>query len=106
MYRRYYDGYNTYPNNQPPKPKAENGEVVVPQTVESSGQDIQADDCVAAAAVHTAGRNGTGLSDIFGRLEPDDILLIGVIVLLLLDSANDTLLIAVLAVVLIAGWLD
>lgn len=116
MYRRYYDGYNHYEQD---KREADQGEVVVPRTKEEpqaeageiarqdadraeANGDLQftiEDGNPAAAACRRRG-------GVFDRFEIDDLILLGVIVLVLQDSVDDTLLLVVLGFIFLVGFLD
>ncbi len=116
MYRRYYDGYNRYEQD---KQEAGQGEVVVPHTKEEpqpqageiAGQDTgrpEADGDLQFTiedgnpAVAACRRRG----GLFDRFEIDDLILLGVIVLVLQDSVDDTLLLVVLGFIFLVGFLD
>lgn len=123
MYKRYYDGYNTYSRNSAPY----SGEVVIPkdseeesvQTAEIAEEPATApedkneiqftvqDGNAAVASLPRGGSNPlNGLSRIFDDISIDDIILFGVILLVLKDSADDPLLIMILAVIFISGLID
>lgn len=123
MYKRYYDGYNTYSRTA----SANNGQVVIP--TDSEEENIQIAEIkeeaspipeteteiqfsvdkgdVSVAALPRGGSNPLGgLSRIFDDIAIDDIILFGVILLVLKDSADDPLLIIILAVIFISGLMD
>ncbi len=132
MYKRYYDGYNTYPRNN----ALYSGEVVIPREIEdeesakiqevpditevqsdpeeqgtsvaeSDAQLTVQDGEAAVAAIPRGGLPSMGgLSRILDDISIDDIILFGVILLVLKDSADDPLLIIILTVIFLAGLMD
>lgn len=127
MYRRYYDGYNNYEQD---RRAAEQGEVVVPRAADAAVTEAAAETSAGVQDAAEAGlqqsaarqvadgdlqftiengqaagcrRRGGGL---FDRLELDDLILIGVIILVLQDSVDDTLLLVVLGFLFLVGFLD
>lgn len=120
MYKRYYDGYNSYPRNTTsyngevviPKENTEESAIaeVVPETPDPAEENIEftvhdSDTAVAAMPKSDIASFG-GLSRLFNNIDIDDIILFGVILLVLKDSADDPLLIIILTVVFLAGILD
>lgn len=129
MYRRYYNRYekivpkfaqtntdkiqpstnsaehNTYRENQKYKVQSyDDPEIIVP---EKSGPEA----ALASAPprpyppVAPIGTDGlAGIKRIFGKLDIDDIIILGLIILLLLEDCDDYLLIGVLAYLFISGW--
>ncbi len=120
MYKRYYDGYNSYPRNT----TSYNGEVVIPKestedsaiaevtpeaptpTEENIEFTVHDSDTAVAAIPKSNISSFGGLSKIFNDIDIDDIILFGVILLVLKDSADDPLLIIILTVIFLAGLLD
>lgn len=118
MYKRYYDGYGPIYL----KPNQQRGEVVIPKDSEADNgidlskteEQIQKKDTGPEISggetlVASAGRSFSSLGSIGGfldNIEIDDIILFGVILLVLKDSADDPLLIIILTVVFLAGILD
>lgn len=82
MYKRYYDGYE---RSVPPK---NNGEVVVPQSLNADNKDLNAEITATPAdsvAVSVAGNNSL-LSSI--PFELDDLILIGILLFLIFDKSD------------------
>ncbi|MBQ6999316.1 MAG: hypothetical protein IJN62_05985 [Clostridia bacterium] len=120
MYKRYYDGYNSYQRSN----TSYSGEVVIPkesveetslaetiaETASAPEDNIEFtvhDSGTAVAAIpKTSVSSIGGLSKLFNDIDIDDIILFGVILLVLKDSADDPLLIIILTVVFLAGLLD
>lgn len=118
MYRRYYDGYNSYEQD---KRADGQGEVVVPQAEEAAAEvSAGVQDAAEIARQEEPGRaadlqftieNGNSAAScrrrgLFDRFELDDLILIGVLILVLQDSADDTLLLVVLGFIFLTGFLD
>lgn len=132
MYKRYYDGYNTYPRSN----TIYSGEVVIPREIEdeesakiqeapdiaevqsepeeqstsAADSDVQLTVKDGEAAVAAMPRGGFpsmgGLNRILDDISIDDIILFGVILLVLKDSADDPLLIIILTVIFLSGLMD
>lgn len=121
MYRRYYDGYNNYEQD---RQDAGQGEVVVPRSADEAAVEASAN---VQDATEIAGQEGTNRSDLeftiengeaavascrrrggglFDRFELDDLILIGVLILVLQDSVDDTLLLVILGFIFLVGFLD
>lgn len=126
MYRRYYDGYNNYEQD---RRDAGQGEVVVPRSADEAAVEASAN---VQDAAEIAGQEGTNRSDLeftiengeiengeaavascrrrggglFDRFELDDLILIGVLILVLQDSVDDTLLLVILGFIFLVGFLD
>ena len=82
MYKRYYDGYE---RSAAPK---NNGEVVVPQSLNADNKDLNAEITATPAdsvAVSVAGNNSL-LSSI--PFELDDLILIGILLFLIFDKSD------------------
>lgn len=126
MYKRYYDGYNTYPRSTADY----SGEVIIPQDSEDSTKTAEAEEILSSPEVsHTSDapeieftvqdgdtavasfNRGKSVSSgnlirIFDDISIDDIILFGVILLVLKDSGDDPLLLIILAVIFISGLID
>ncbi len=120
MYKRYYDGYSSYPRNN----TSYNGEVVIPKenveeipppdaVTESTSIEeeniefaVHDSDTAVAAMHHSASSQFGSLNKFLKDIDIDDIILFGIILLVLKDSADDPLLIIILTVVFLAGILD
>lgn len=104
MYKRYYDGYGSYPQRT-----AYNGEVVIPEeTVEETKTD-ETPVCDTSEAVPVAQISSNplgGISRMLDGIAIDDIILLGVILLVLKDSADDPMLVIILAVIFLSGLKD
>ena len=82
MYKRYYDGYERA------VPQKNNGEVVVPQSLDSDTADITPEITSASdnkGAVSVAGNNSL-LSSL--PFELDDLILIGILLFLIFDKSD------------------
>ncbi len=87
MYRRYYDGYDYEPEEA----------VAVPYEVkEVCDEPEQISAKVASADIKTP----------FGNLGIDDILLIGVLILLLHEGCDDTPMLLIIGFLLLAGFVS
>lgn len=118
MYKRYYDGYGSFERQR----AISGGEVVIPKDCtcekENDVESVCTDKCEENLHCQPAPANcnpsmqKNGISSILapdgflGNLSIDDIILFGVILLVLKDSADDPLLIIILSVVFISGFLD
>ena len=120
MYRRYYDGYNNYEQD---RREAGQGEVVVPRAAEETAAEAatvqetaeiarQEDDrqsdlqfTIENGEAAVAGRRNRG-GGLFDRFELDDLILIGVLILMLQDAVDDTLLLVVLGFIFLVGFMD
>lgn len=96
MYKRYYDGYGVSPQKN-----AYCGEIVVPE------EDCKPDtnDCCECETEPETCESG-GLSRVFDKFGIDDIILIGILLMVMKDSADDTMLIIILAVIFLSGIKD
>ena len=119
MYKRYYDGYGSFQRQRP----VSGGEVIIPEDCICEKENNCEDHChnnkcdedthrPPTPASCTPPSQKNGLSSILapdgflGNLSIDDIILFGVLLLVLKDSADDPLLIIILSVVFISGFLD
>ena len=116
MYKRYYDGYG--PIYQ--RSNQQSGEVVIPKDSDTKNVDLSESATPSEEGADTKVSGGetivassSKLPSSFGsignfldNIEIDDIILFGVILLVLKDSADDPLLIIILTVVFLAGILD
>lgn len=101
MYKRYYDGYGTMDRST----VQDGGEVIIPKAnvdYEESQEEItqNGDTQVASVLPRSAGKN------LLGNIAIDDIILIGVILLVIKDAPEDSFLIIILAVIFLLGFTD
>lgn len=96
MYKRYYDGYGVSPRKN-----AYCGEIVVPEA-DCAPEKKDCCECETEPASCEPG----GLSRVFDNFGIDDIILIGVLLMVMKDSADDTMIIIILAVIFLSGLKD
>ncbi len=120
MYKRYYDGYGAYKENTSPYsgevviPKESEEEIAIAESIDTASRNAENEiqftvhdgDSAVAALPGSRSNPLNGLSKIFDDIALDDIILLGVILLVLKDSADDPLLIIILAVIFISGLLE
>lgn len=109
MYKRYYDGYGMNPIHE------NKGEVIIPkESTDENEADVicqnsdpesftdtqNSNDASASIARHLPRSNG---KNFLSGIELDDIILIGVIILVLKDNPDDPMLILILAAIFLLG---
>ncbi len=102
MYKRYYDGYKQMPYNTPSSDLGtDNDELVTIDDAKIIETTERSDASEAILNSHTHGRCSESF---LGNLQLDDIILIGLVILLLADSENlDTTLLIIIAVIFFSG---
>ena len=120
MYKRYYDGYGTTPRSDLPQ----KGEVIIPRSIKdippepevykekeaeadfTENSDLSSTGEVAVADAPDFNLSAINTRGIFDNIGIDDIILIGVIVIMLKEKVDDTLLLVILAAIFIFGFID
>lgn len=120
MYKRYYDGYGTYDSRK----STDAGEVIIPrqsdqETILNTAADEKnvfdkayeekpdTESCQVSAPSSVAGiLPFSGSKKLSNSFALDDLILIGVILLVLKDTPDDTLLIVILAAIFLLGLFD
>lgn len=104
MYKRYYDGYSTNYNLH--NPESSSSDIVSKST---AGDDIievadTANDLTSADIVSTDSAISGYSKFNIGGLQTDDLILLGLLILLLFDSDNvDTTLLIIIGIIFITG---
>lgn len=99
MNRRYYDGYNTYHKDFPKS----TGEVIIPESTENN-QEVEP----TANESHNAGSIASfnllpDLGGLFPNFALDDVILLGILIVLLHDGTDDNILLIVIGFLFLAG---
>ncbi len=100
MNRRYYDGYNTYHRDFPKS----TGEVIIPESTEA---ESVTENEVQNSETNTASISGFNFLPDLGGLFPnfalDDVILLGILIVLLHDGTDDNILLIVIGFLFLAG---
>ncbi len=103
MNRRYYDGYNTYHKDF----SQNTGEVIVPESAEVENTVIENESTEAKPSSNTSSIASFNLLPDLGRLFPnfelDDVILLGILIVLLHDGTDDNILLIVIGFLFLAG---
>ena len=102
MNRRYYDGYNTYHRDFPKN----DGEVIIPESAETESV-IESENNVKSADTNSIGISAFNLLPDLGGLFPnfalDDVILLGILIVLLHDGTDDTILLIAIGFLFLTG---
>lgn len=102
MNRRYYDGYNTYHRDFPKS----TGEVIVPESAETENA-VENESTTPQSSSNTSSITSFNLlpdlRGLFPNFELDDVILLGILIVLLHDGTDDNILLIVIGFLFLAG---
>ena len=102
MNRRYYDGYNTYHRDFPKS----TGEVIIPESTDTeciNETESKAPKCETNTASISAFNFLPDLGGLFPNFALDDVILLGILIVLLHDGTDDNILLIVIGFLFLAG---
>ena len=100
MNRRYYDGYNTYHKDFPKN----TGEVIIPESTEAERvTETETQHSETNTASISSFNFLPDLGGLFPNFALDDVILLGILIVLLHDGTDDNILLIVIGFLFLAG---